>query len=108
MMNPTLNWKELEVSINQIRSKLEGKFLDRVFVPERKEFPKGYLKDEWALRFTGQKQEDDVLISVRSKLPYVAWSPKKGLKASVQATRSPFDLFLSKSLSGSKLIKLET
>lgn len=106
-MNPTLNWRELEISIKQIRSLLEGQFLDRVFVPERSEFPAGYLKEEWIFRFTGQKQEDDLLISVRPKHPYIALSPKKKLKASTQATRSPFDLYLSKNLCGSKLLKLE-
>src|SRR5437870_1758483 len=107
-MNPTLNWQELEISVNCIRPHLEGKFLDRVFVPERNEFPNGYLKEEWAFRFMGQKQEGDLLVSVRPRHPYLAWGPKKALKAATLATRSPFDLFLSKNLCGSKLLKVET
>ena len=105
--SPTLNWKELELLVGVLRSNLEERFLDRIFIPERKAFPAGYLKEEWVFRFTSKKQEDDLLISVRPRHPYIAWASKQNLRSASQATRSPFDLYLSKNLCGSRLIKLE-
>jgi predicted ribosome quality control (RQC) complex YloA/Tae2 family protein len=81
--------------------------VERVIVPERRHFPEGYLKGEWILRLTGRKNEGVLLMSIRTRKPYLTWSPGKGAKASQQATRSPFDLTLSKHLKGAKLLKIE-
>ncbi len=103
-----LNWKELELLIQQIAPKIEGLFVERVTVPARERFPGGYLKGEWVFRLTGKKQDSFLLISIRPRYPYLAWAEGKGPKASTQATRSPFDLGLSKYLKGARLLKCET
>ncbi len=107
-MAPTLNWRELEYHINQLRPELEGLFVDRILVPERNTFPAGYLKGEWAFRLTGRKGACTLIISIRARHPYIYLLNGKGPKAAAQATRSPFDLHLSKHLDGAKLLKCQT
>ena len=106
-MTPPLNWRELALLMNQVRDDIEGKFIEKIQVPERKYFPAGYLKEEWALRLTGQKQEGTLIISLRPRHPYLLWSPGKGIPTAQKATHSPFDLFLSKHLKGGKLLKAQ-
>ncbi len=106
-MIPQLNWLEIAALIDRIRPEVEGVFVDRVIVPEREKFPSGYLKGEWLIRLTGRRQDAFLLVSIFPRRSYLAWSPGKGPKASPAATRSPFDLNLSKHLKGSKLLKLE-
>jgi predicted ribosome quality control (RQC) complex YloA/Tae2 family protein len=102
---PNLNWKEIELLAGQIAPELEGLFVDRVIVPTRPRFPQGYLKGEWVIRFTGRKQERALLISLRARHPYFALLADKGPNAASTATRSPFDLALSKQLKDLKLVK---
>lgn len=104
----TLNWKEIEALANHIRPEVEGLFLDRIIVPERPRFPGGYLKGEWAIRLTGRRSEGVFLFSVRTRHPYFSFIPGKGPKAATSATRSPFDLELSKHLKGQRLTRFET
>lgn len=105
---PNLNWKEIEVLAREIAPELEGLFVDRIIVPGRPRFPQGYLKGEWIIRFTGRKQERALLISTRPRHPYFALYPDKGPQTAQAATRSPFDLALSKYLKEVKLLKLWT
>jgi hypothetical protein len=106
-MIPQLNWLEVSTLVDQIRPEIEGVFVDRVIVPERNAFSESYLKGEWLIRLTGRRQDSFLLISIFPRRSYLAWSPGKGPKASPAATRSPFDLNLSKNLKGSKLLKVE-
>lgn len=104
---PVLNWREIAQLTEAYREKVEGLFLDRIIVPDRTHFPSGYLKGEWALRLTGRKRECCLLISVRTRHPYIALLEGKGPKAATQATHSAFDLTLSKQLKGAKLLQLQ-
>ncbi len=106
-MIPQLNWLEISTLVERIRPEVEGVFVDRVIVPERERFSENYLKGEWLIRLTGRRQDSHLLISIFPRRSYLAWCPGKGPKASISATRSPFDLNLSKHLKGSKLLKLE-
>ncbi len=104
----SLNWKEIASLADQIRPEIEGLFIDRIIVPERSRFPGGYLKGEWAIRLTGRRSEGVFLFSVRTRHPYFSFIPGKGPKAAPGATRSPFDLELSKHLKGQRLVSFET
>ncbi len=107
VQNP-INWKELELLIQQISPLCESLFVERVIVPLRKNFPTPYFKGEWFIRLTSKKQEFGLLMSIRPRHPYIAWVDNKGPQASLEATRSPFDLTLAKQLKGAKLLKCQT
>lgn len=107
-MIPALNWKELEHLVAKTSSEIEGMFVERVIVPERKSYPEGYLKGEWVIRLTGKKKEAFLLLSLRPRQPYFAWSEGKSPTASIQATRSPFDLTISKALKGARVLECST
>jgi predicted ribosome quality control (RQC) complex YloA/Tae2 family protein len=106
-MNPPLNWREIETLANWIRPEIVGMFVDRIIVPERPEFPDGFLKNEWSLRLTSRRQEAALIFSVRPRQPYLDWVSGKGPKASPHATRSGFDLGLNKRLEGRKVLGFE-
>ncbi len=106
-MIPTLNWKEVALLVDKLRPEVEGLFVDRIIVPEHPYFRDGYLRGEWLIRLTGRKLDSFLIFSIHPRRPYFAWSVGKGPKASVSATRSPFDLNLSKQIKGSKLLELE-
>src|SRR5690348_11820966 len=99
-MEQPLNWREIETLVEWVKPEVEGMFIDRVIVPERPEFPEGYLKSEWAIRLTSRKQEATLIFSVRPRHPYLDWISGKGPRASSHATRSGFDLSLNKLLDG--------
>ena len=105
---PNLNWKEIELLAAKIAPELEGLFVDRIIVPARPRFPQGYLKGEWAIRFTGRRSSPALFISVRPRHPYFTLAGEKGPLAAATATRSPFDLEVSKKLKGLKLIRLHS
>jgi predicted ribosome quality control (RQC) complex YloA/Tae2 family protein len=107
-MTPCLNWLELQVFIEKIKSEVIGLFVDRIIVPQRTHFPEGYLKGEWSIRLTGKRQEGALLFSIRPRHPYLSWYTHRGPQGSSQATRSPFDLALSKYIKGSRLIECST
>jgi hypothetical protein len=100
---PNLNWKEIELLAIHLAPELEGLFLERIIVPERPRFPEGYLKGEWVIRFTGRRLSPAFLISIRPRHPYFTLLEGKGPQASPKATRSPFDLAISKQLKGLRL-----
>src|SRR6185437_64873 len=103
---PNLSWKEIELLAARVAPELEGLFLDRLVVPARASHPQGYLKGEWALRFTGRKSEATLLLSARPRHPYFALLADRGPQAAPQGTHSPFDLAVSKHIRGLKLAKL--
>lgn len=102
-----LNWKELASLIAKIRPEIEGLFVDRLIVPHRAQFPDRYLKGEWAMRLSDRKKEFSLIFSIRPRFPYLLLFKGKGPQASTHATRSPFDLSLSKHLKGSKLLEIQ-
>lgn len=106
-MNRPLNWREIRLLADWINPKIKGMFVDRVVVPERPEFPNGFLKGEWCLRLTSRGGEAALLFSVRAKRPYIDWIERKGPRASLHATRSGFDLSLNKTFAGRKILRFE-
>lgn len=102
-MFPALNWREIEKLAAFAHEELKGLYLDRVWVPERPEFPEGYLKSEWALRLTGKKEDKTLWVSLRPRNTYFYTTDGKGPKAATRGTRSAFDLNLSKQLKGLKV-----
>ena len=107
-MSFSLNWKELELLAHFLNQEASGLFLERIIVPARPEFPNGFLKKEWAFRFTGRNHSGVLLISLRPQHPYVTWMPGKGPKAAISGTRSAFDLEMNKTLKGARLIEIES
>lgn len=105
-MKPALNWREIARLSEWIDSEIGGMFVDRVVVPERPEFPEGYLKHEWAIRLTARGREATLLFSVRPNRPGLNWIEGKGPRAAAGATRSGFDLSLNKLLSGRRILGL--
>jgi len=107
-MVPVLNWREMKMAGDLFRNEAVGLYVDRIVIPERARHPEGYLKGEWVLRLTGRRAEACLLVGVRPRQPYVALIRGKGPKAAGRATRSPFDLVISKHLKGLKLTAVET
>lgn len=106
-MHRPLNWREIKLLAEWIQPKIVGMFVDRVIVPERAEFPEGYLKGEWSLRLTSRGKEAAFLFSVRAKRPGIDWLDSKGPRASNHATRSGFDLGLTKAFAGRKVLDFQ-
>ncbi|MBS1961657.1 MAG: DUF814 domain-containing protein [Bdellovibrionales bacterium] len=106
-MKPPLNWREIARIAEWIDPEIRGMFVDRVVVPERPEFPDGYLKHEWSIRLTARGKEANLLFSVRPNRPGIGWIAGKGPRAATGATRSGFDLTLNKLLSGRRIAGLE-
>ncbi len=102
-MKPHLNWREIAKIAEWIAPKITGMFIDRIVVPERPEFPDGFLKHEWSIRLTARSGEAALIFGVRPNQPTLEWIPGKGPKAALGATRSGFDLSLNKTLSGRKV-----
>lgn len=102
-MKPPLNWREIAIIAEWIAPKITGMFIDRIVVPERPEFPDGFLKHEWSIRLTARSGEAALIFGVRPNQPTLEWIPRKGPKAASGATRSGFDLSLNKTLSGRKV-----
>jgi len=106
-LTPTLNWKEVAALTQSIGPEIQGLFVERVVIPERANFPEGYLRHEWVIRLSGRRAEAALFFSIRPRHPYLALCLNKGPKASVAATQSPFSLNLSKMLKGAKVLGLE-
>lgn len=102
-----LNWKEIEIFVKIISTKLIDLSIDRLIIPEREEFPGGYLKGEWSMRLTGRNQECALIVSTRPRHPYLFYVEGKGPRASQKATHSPFDQALSKYLRGLRVVSCE-
>ena len=107
-MTPNLNWKEWKRVAEAITPQVVGLFVDRVVVPERHEFPEGYLKGEWTLRLTGRRTEAALTLCVQPKACFLFLEQDKGRKAAEHATHSAFDLSLNKHLKGAQFLEIET
>lgn len=106
-MIPTLNWRELQVLATDLGRRAEGRFVDRIFVPARPEMPSGYVKSEWAIRLTSRNDEVTLIFSVRPQRAYLATSAARTTAVAGHATRSPFDLAISKHLKGARLLEVQ-
>lgn len=106
-MKPALNWREIARLSEWIDPEITGMFVDRIVVPERPEFPDGYLKHEWAIRLTSRGKEATLLFSIRPNRPGLNWIEGKGPRAAAAATRSGFDLSMGKLLSGRKVAGMD-
>ncbi len=108
----TLNWREIELLVAAIRAELrletDGVFVERIVVPDRPRFPGGYVKGEWALKLRQRREDHWLVLSARPRRPYLALYPFKGIRNSQSATRSPFDLEVSRHLKDSRLLGIET
>src|SRR3954463_7837596 len=106
-----LNWREIALLVQAIRAELkldtDGVYLERVVVPERTRFPGGYLKGEWGLKLHARKQDRWLVFSARARRPYLALYPARQIRNAAQATRSPFDLEVSRHLKDSRLLGIE-
>ena len=100
-LTPTLNWKEIFILGKQIEEPIRGLYLERIFIPARTRFSNGFLLGEMALGFSGKK-DLSVVFSLRPSHPYIYLTQQK-LRVATQASRTGFDLALSKYLKGMKI-----
>ncbi len=100
-LTPTLNWKEIFILGKQIEEPIRGLYLERIFIPARTRFSNGFLLGEMALGFSGKKALS-VVFSLRPSHPYIYLTQQK-LRVATQASRTGFDLALSKYLKGMKI-----
>lgn len=107
-MNPALSFKELHRLIALLRPHLLGARCDRVFVPEAKGHPEGFLKKEWVISLYGNGKSQQLILSLRPQRCGMVWTDRELLAPAKRASRSGFDLSLSKSVVGAKLTKVET
>jgi len=102
-MFPILNWREIAQLAAQFGPSLVGAHLERVLIADRPDFPQGYLKNEWILRFQDRKREHCLWLSLRPKACFFSLIDGKGPKPSTIATRSPFDQALTKAIKGRRI-----
>lgn len=103
-MTAPLNWKEIELHAQLLAPIIEGARIDKVLVPHRPEFSEGFLKNEWILRLSNARY---LWLSLRNSQPFLALGEGAGPRPSPKATRSAFDLQLSRHLEGGKILSLE-
>ncbi|MEK6706983.1 MAG: NFACT RNA binding domain-containing protein [Bdellovibrionota bacterium] len=103
-----LNWLEIALISKWLESSIKETCVEKVFVPERRFFPDGYLKDEWAIRFSGRHREESrtFIFSVRSGHPYIAIA-SFSLRPAQHALRSSFGLIIKKYLDHAKLLSIK-
>jgi predicted ribosome quality control (RQC) complex YloA/Tae2 family protein len=104
---PLLSFRELERYIASERG-LEGFRVERVFAPEAPSHPDRYFKKEWVLELNSPNAGAQIYFSVRSQQCGVVILPRKTLKPSKVATKSVFDLSLSKKVEGLRIDRLST
>jgi len=101
-----LNWKELDNYCRTLQHQCSNLYIDRIFIPERSQFPDGFLKNEWALKLASRDRNWNLVVSVRPQRPSITLLGEKQIRNYSQASRSPFDLALSKLIRGSKLLEI--
>ena len=102
-MFPLLNALEIARLADGLARECTGAHFERLSIPERPDFPEGFLKNEWVLRLSQKKRDLALFLSVRPRACYVALAAGKGPKQAPQSTRSPFDQALSKYIKGARL-----
>ncbi|MBU6374472.1 MAG: DUF814 domain-containing protein [Bdellovibrionales bacterium] len=102
-MFPVLNALEIARLAEGLARECIGAHVERLSIPERPDFPEGYLKSEWVLRLNQRKRDLSLFLSVRPRACYLALAEGKGPKHAPESTRSPFDQALSKHIKGARL-----
>ncbi len=105
---PLLNHLEIARLAELLNAECAGAHLDRLIVPERADFPEGYLKSDWVFRLEQRRRELALFLSLRPRACSVSLLEGRGPRHSQQATRSPFDQALSKHLKGLRLQKVRS
>ena len=99
MRYPLLSFLELPYLSKLLASQLVGARVDRIFIPECLEHPSGFFKNEIVFEF----RNSQLLVSLRAQACGLAYLVKKGLRPAKNATRSAFDLSLSKTVEGIRI-----
>lgn len=105
-MFPLLNHLEIARLASLLERECAGAHVERLIIPERPEFPEGYLKSEWVLRLQNRRRDLALFLSVRPRACSVSLAEGKGPKHSQTSTRSPFDQALAKHLKGARLLRV--
>lgn len=100
---PVLSFLELEAWIRLISPKIVGCRVSRLFVPETNVHPESFFKKEWVLELNSQTSGLQLYFSLRSQASGMVPYPVKYFKPSQKASRSGFDLSISKALEGSRV-----
>ncbi len=103
---PLLNHLEMARLASLLERECAGAHVERLIIPERPEFPDGYLKSEWVLRLQSRRRDFALFLSVRPRACSVSLAEGKGPKHAQAATRSPFDQALAKHLKGARLVRV--
>jgi hypothetical protein len=103
---PLLNHLEIARLASLLDRECAGAHVERLIIPERPEFPEGYLKSEWVLRLSQRRCDLALFFSVRPRACSVSLAGGKGPKHSQESTRSPFDQALAKQLKGARLLRV--
>lgn len=99
-MNGSLSFRDVEILARQIHHRGLDSKVDRVFVPRCDDHPNRYFKQEWCIEFRSGAQ---LYFCIRPRMGLACVFPTRRLGPAPQATRSGFDLGLSKHLVGKKL-----
>jgi len=105
---PVLNWKEIALLSKRLTPELADMHVERVFARRHPDHPDGFARSEWVIQFASRRTERAFAFSVRSRSPYFSLPEANAVKPSPHATKSPFDLALSKYLRGARLLSIET
>ncbi len=100
-MHPALNYAECAALANLIRPAVVGLPVEKVIVVQRNFAEGGFFKNEWAIRLGGARGRMHLIFSVRSQNPYLY--AVESVSVSPQATRSGFEMAMSKALTGAVL-----
>ncbi len=103
-MFPLLNHLEIARLASLLERECAGAHVERLIIPERPEFPEGYLKSEWVLRLQSRRRDLALFLSVRPRACSLSLAEGKGPKHAQASTRSPFDQALAKHLKGARLV----
>ncbi len=105
---PTLNWKEIQFLCKELTPLLAGRTIEKLIIPQRNWLAPSthtFNKNEWAIRLSNNS--GTLLFGFRQNFPYFAYTQASKIQSHTQATRSPFDLAVSKHIDGNRIQKLE-
>jgi predicted ribosome quality control (RQC) complex YloA/Tae2 family protein len=111
---PLLSYLELQHYVKECEKFLIGSDpedlgarVEKVFAPESASHPQGYFKNEWVLELNTRERSFQLYLSIRPQQCGLLLLQGKSLKPAKGATRSGFDLTLTKLLVGLRLKKME-